>query len=69
MQAPKQRVVVEDVPDSVIDRLKADVFPVESLTEEAMLSSDLELTSVADPPNFEVSRILWCPEAARIDAR
>ena len=55
IESTEQRVVVEDVPDRVVDFFEADVLVVESLAEEVLSGVQVEGAGPADLADLEVA--------------
>ena len=66
--ASEQGVVVEDVPDRVVDLLEADGLAVECLRKKLLTRVQAETASVADAAQFDVSRVARRGDARRVSA-
>jgi len=66
--ASEQSVVVEDVPDRVVDLLEANGLAVECLRKELLTRVQAEAASVADATQFDVSRVARRGDARRVSA-
>jgi len=58
VKASEERVVVEEVPEAVLDFLQPDVFVVERLAQEVLAGVEPEGASAADAAHFEMAGIL-----------
>ncbi|MGH2359016.1 MAG: hypothetical protein ACRDGM_00505 [bacterium] len=68
VEASEQGVVVEDIPDAVLDLFEADVLTVEGLGKEVLAGVESEGAAVADAPDLEVSRVGRRRDALRVGA-
>jgi hypothetical protein len=66
---PEQGVVVDDIPDPVIDFFEPDVLVTQSIAEERLCVVEPEGAAVADPANFHVGRIVRWRDAIVVEAR
>jgi len=58
VEAAEERVVVEDVPEAVVDLFKADVLVVERLAHEVLAGVKPERACAGDAADFAVAGIL-----------
>ena len=56
--ASQECFIIHDVPEAVLNFLKADAFAVQGLGEEKLVGMQPESACVTDPSHFEMARIL-----------
>jgi hypothetical protein len=66
--ASEQGVVVENVPDRIVDLVEADDLAVEGLREELLTRVESEAASVADAAQLDVSRVARRRDAIWVSA-
>ena len=66
--ASEQGVVVEDVPDRVVDLLESDGLAIECLRKKLLTRVQAETASVADAAQLDVSRVARRDDARRVSA-
>jgi hypothetical protein len=68
VETSEQGVVVENVPDAVVDLLESDVMTVEGLREELLLGVKPEGAGVADAPDFDMAWIFGWSDSLGVRA-
>jgi len=68
VEASEQRLVVDQVPEAVLDFFEADVFAVERLAQKVLAGVESEGAGVADPSHLEVAGVLGRGDAFGIGA-
>jgi len=58
VEAAEERLVIEEVPESVGDFFEPDEFAIECLAQEVLASVEAEGAGAADPADLEVAGIL-----------
>ena len=58
VEAAEEGLVVDDVPEAVLDFLESDVFVVERLAQEVLAGVEAEGAGAADVPDLEVAGVL-----------
>lgn len=58
VETAKERLVVDDVPEAILDFFESDVFLVERLAQEVLAGVEPEGAGGADAPDLEVAGIL-----------
>jgi hypothetical protein len=66
IESSEERVVVEDVPDGIVDLFEGDVLVVEGLAEEVLPRVQAKGAGAADFADFEVAGVLGRRKTLRI---
>ena len=69
VEAAEEGVVVDDVPEAVLDFFEPDVVVVERLAQEVLAGVEAEGAGAADAPDLEVARVLGRGNAFGIGSR